>query len=282
MPVVRINGTSLHYDQQGSGEPLILIPFLTADHACFAFQMPAYAEDFCCYAVDLRGSGASPRGDAPCTIEQFVDDMATFMDAVGIEAAHVVGYSLGAAVAMRLATAFPERMLSVSLHSAWPRTDSYLRTVVESWRVMASALDDVCETTIEAIFPWCFTPELYAARPEFLASLAAFVRGRPKQSVQDFLEHAGAVIAHDALGQLDRIIAPTQITFGAYDVVTSTRFAEPMLRAIPNAELEIFQNCSHAPFYEDIEGFNASTLSFLRRHISPVARIHVPAPVPPA
>ena len=76
MPEAQINGTCIHYDLQGAGEPLVMIPFLTADHACFAFQLPAYADHFSCYAVDLRGSGATPRGEAECTMAQFVEDLA--------------------------------------------------------------------------------------------------------------------------------------------------------------------------------------------------------------
>lgn len=265
MPEIQINGTTVHYDRQGSGEPLVMIPFLTADHACFAFQLPAYAEHFSCYAVDLRGSGATARGDAQCTMAQFVEDVAAFVAAMGFEKVRIMGYSLGGAVAMSFAATYPDKVLSLGLHSSWPKSDSYLQTVVSSWQVVARALDDVCETAINAIFPWCFTPERYE-QPDFIAGVVAFAKSRPRQRVADFLEHSTAVIRHDALDALRSIRAPTQITFGAHDVVTSTRFAEPMLGAIPHAEVELFEDCSHAPFLEDADDFNARTLAFLTRH----------------
>ena len=99
------------------------------------------------------------------------------MQAAGIDRAHVSGLSLGAATGMWLAARYPERVKSLSLHSAWPSTDPFLRVVVEGWRIMARALDSVTEMVIKGIFPWCFTPELYAARPEYIDSLAEFVRG---------------------------------------------------------------------------------------------------------
>ena len=265
MPDVQINGTTVHYDRQGDGEPLIMIPFLTADHASFAFQIPAYAEQFTCYALDLRGSGATPRGQAECTMSQFVEDVAAFVDSIGAEKVHVTGYSLGGAVAMSYAAAYPAKVRSLSLHSTWPRSDPYLRTVVASWQVVARALGDVCETAIAAIFPWCFTPERYAEQPEFIQGIVDFARSRPKQSVADFLEHSTAVIRHDALDALPKVRAPTQISFGLADVVTSRRFAEPFLGAIPHAELVVFEDCSHAPFLEDVESFNSRTLDFLMR-----------------
>ena len=51
---------------------------------------------------------------------------------------------------------------------------------------------------IQGIFPWCFTPELYAAKPGYIESLAAFVRGRPPQPLEAFLQQSSAVIGHDA------------------------------------------------------------------------------------
>ena len=60
--------------------------------------------------------------------------------------------------------------------------------------------------------------------------------------------------------------APTQITFGRYDIVTSTRFAKPMTDAIRGSELLIFEEASHAPIFESVHEFNRKTLAFLLRH----------------
>ena len=59
---------------------------------------------------------------------------------------------------------------------------------------------------------------------------------------------------------------PTQITFGRYDLATSTRFADRMNGSIRDSELLIFEGCAHAPIYEKVEEFNQKTLGFLRRH----------------
>ena len=74
------------------------------------------------------------------------------------------------------------------------------------------------------------------------------------------------MIAHDVEAQLGRITAPTQITFGRYDLATSTRFADRMKRGIRNSEMLIFEGCAHAPIYEKVEEFNQKTLAFLQRH----------------
>ncbi|HTS20366.1 MAG TPA: alpha/beta hydrolase [Casimicrobiaceae bacterium] len=266
MPKVRAGNITLNYEQQGSGEPLVLIPYLAADYACYAFQVADYAKRFTCISVDLRGTGESDKPAGACTTEMFADDVAALMQAIGVEKAHVTGLSLGAATGMWLAAKHPERVASLSLHSGWTRSDPYLRTVVQSWQVMAKAMNSVPDMVIQGIFPWCFTPELYARKPEYIQALSDFVHGRPRQPLEAFMQQSDAVLAHDAEAQLGRIRAPTQITFGRHDAVTSTRFAEPLKTKIRNAELYVFEDCSHAPIYEDVALFNEKTLAFLTRH----------------
>lgn len=266
MPVVQANGIEMYYEVQGEGEPLVLIPYLAADQACYAFQVAEYAKHFTCYTVDLRGAGLSGKPEGTYTTELLADDVAAFMHAAGIGNGHVFGLSLGAATGMFLAAKYPELVKSLSLHSAWDATDPFLRTVVEGWRIMAQGLDSVTDMVITGIFPWCFTPELYAARPEYIQSLADFVRSRPMPPVDALLRQSGAVLGHDATAVLSSIAAPTLITFGEHDMVTSTRFAAPLTEAINDSELIVFSAAAHAPIYEITEEFNQRTLEFLRRH----------------
>jgi 3-oxoadipate enol-lactonase len=266
MPKVKANNITISYDQQGTGEPLILIPYLSADYACYAFQVAEYARHFTCFSVDHRGKGESDKPEGAYSSELFADDIAAFMQAVGVEKAHISGLSLGAATGMWLAAKYPDKVKSLSLHSGWTKTDPFLKAVVEGWQVTAKALGSVPEMVIQCIFPWCFTPELYAARPEYVQALADFVLSRPAQPLAAFLQESNAVIAHDVEVQLSRITAPTLITFGRYDLVTSTRFADRMKSNIRGSELLIFEGCAHAPIYEKVEEFNQQTLAFLHRH----------------
>jgi pimeloyl-ACP methyl ester carboxylesterase len=272
MPKVKANNITMNYEQQGSGEPLVLIPYLAADHACYAFQVAEYAKHFTCISLDLRGTGETETTEGAYTTETLADDVAAFMQAIAVARAHVAGLSLGAATGMWLAGKYPEKVISLSLHSGWDRTDAFMKAVIGGLQTMAKATGNVTEVIISALFPWCLTPELYAAKPEYIESLAAFVRSRPAQSVASFIEQSNAVLAHDATAQLGRITAPTQITFGRQDAVTSTRFAGALKSGIRGSELLVFEGCAHAPVYERVEEFNARTLQFLKRHTGRLIR----------
>ena len=213
MPKVKVNDININYDQQGSGEPLILLPFLTADHACYAFQVSQYAKHFTCISVDPRGAGETDKPAGIYSIQLFADDISAFMQAVGIDKAHVMGMSLGAGTGLWLAAKYPKKVKSLSVHSGWTKTDLFLKTVVEGWQLMAKALGSVPEMVIRGIFPWCLTSDLYANRPEYIEALSAFVRSRPAQPIDAFMQQSNAVIAHDVESQLNKITAPTLITF---------------------------------------------------------------------
>jgi pimeloyl-ACP methyl ester carboxylesterase len=263
MPKIKA-AITIHYEQQGSGEPLILIPYLAADHACYAFQVAEFAKHFTCISLDLRGTGESENSTGPYTTETLADDVVGFMDALGIARAHLFGLSLGAAVSLWMGAKYPEKVSSLSLHGAWTKTDPYIRAVLEAWRIMARALSNVQETVIRGLFPWCFTPELYAARPEYIQALSDFVRSRPAQSVESFLLQSDAAMNHDVQAQLARIKAPTQVTFGRYDMVTGG-FIDRLKNGIADCETHIFDGCSHAALYEHVDEFNAKVLEFLQR-----------------
>jgi pimeloyl-ACP methyl ester carboxylesterase len=169
---------------------------------------------------------------------------------------------------MHLGSRHAGRVRSLSLHSGWDASDAYLKAVVGQWRTLASSLPTVADVVIQGIFPWCFTPEMYTQRPEFVDALVEFVRGRPAQSVEGFEAQLDAVVEHDASSALAEIRAPTLITFGAHDLVCSTRFAGRLNDGIAGSELIVFEHLSHAGLHEDPDAFNRATLDFLLRRRS--------------
>ena len=265
MPKVKANHLTINYDQQGAGDPLVLIPYLAADHACYGYQVADYAKHFTCFTLDPRGAGETDKPAGPYSIELFADDVAAFMEALHIPQAHVSGLSLGAAIGLWLAAKYPAKVKTLSLHAAWTHTDRFLADIVKGWQLMARGAGSVADVITLGIFPWCFTSELYVKQPEVIQGLADFVRSRPAQPVDAFLRQSDAVLAHDVDGQLGRSAAPTQITFGRHDRLTSNRFADRLKAGIRNTEVVVFENAAHATIYEQTQEFNRRTLEFLRR-----------------
>ena len=106
------------YLEKGQGEPLILLHGNGENCDYFVGQTDAFARRFHVYAPDTRGHGKTPRGDAPFTIRQFADDLLAFMDAHGIDKAHLLGFSDGGNIAMVFAMKYPERVNRLILDGA--------------------------------------------------------------------------------------------------------------------------------------------------------------------
>ena len=106
------------YIEKGQGEPLILLHGNGENCDYFVGQTDVFAQHYHVYALDTRGHGKTPRGDAPFTIRQFADDLLAFMNTHGIDKAHILGFSDGGNIAMVFAMKYPERVLRLILDGA--------------------------------------------------------------------------------------------------------------------------------------------------------------------
>lgn len=107
-----------YYIEQGQGEVLILLHGNGEDGSYFVHQVKYFSRKYRVIAVDTRGHGKTPRGDAPFTIEQFADDLYAFMEEHHIKKAHILGFSDGGNIAMVFAMKYPEKVERLILNGA--------------------------------------------------------------------------------------------------------------------------------------------------------------------
>jgi len=108
----------LHCKEAGEGFPLILLHGNGEDGTYFVHQLEYFSPKFRVIAVDTRGHGLSPRGEAPFTIRQFADDLKEFLDELGIKKAHILGFSDGGNIALCFALKYPEYVEKLILNGA--------------------------------------------------------------------------------------------------------------------------------------------------------------------
>src|SRR6185436_682911 len=134
MPTVGSNGIRIHYEERGSGDPLILIMGLGAPGSRWEDHAAAYERHCRCILGDNRGAGASERPPGPYTTRKMADDTAGLMTALGIENGNIAGISMGSAIAQELALAYPKKVRSLVLVSSWSRCDRYTQNVFEQFK----------------------------------------------------------------------------------------------------------------------------------------------------
>ena len=107
---VTVNGMQMYYEVSGEGEPLVVLHGAYMNIPAMGAIIPRLAESHKVYAIEFQGHGRTTDIDRPITYPNLADDVAAFMDAVGVEKADVFGYSMGAAAGLRLAIDHPEKV----------------------------------------------------------------------------------------------------------------------------------------------------------------------------
>ena len=132
MSRAEVNGVSLHYEEHGSGEPLVLLHGGLGAGAMFDPIMPELCAHRRVIAVDLQGHGGTADVDRPLRPQTMADDVAALIEHLGLPSADVMGYSLGGAVALRTAIQHRDRVRRLVLVSVGFRRDGSHPEVVEN------------------------------------------------------------------------------------------------------------------------------------------------------
>ena len=265
MPTVTVNGVTLHYEERGAGEPLLLVMGFGGDHLAWGFQVLAFAEHYRVIAFDNRGVGQSDVPDVPYTTRMMAEDAAGLLDALGVDRAHVLGVSMGGMIAQELALAHPRRVRTLQLHCTLARPDRHLLALLETWRTIRPRLAP--EEWLRALMLWLFTPRTFDERPEFVETIVQTALTNPHPfSLTGFLRQGEAVRSHDAFDRLPAIECPTLISLAEADILIPPHHGRALAARLPKAALRTVADAGHGYFWERPDAFNAMCLEFLRAH----------------
>ena len=255
-------GVLLDVLTDGSGPDVVLLPGFGTDTSAFAAVAPGLAQSCRLHAVNPRGIGFS---DAP---EVDVYDVATaardVARVIGDTPAHVVGASLGAAVAMELALSHPKSVRSLVLITPFVEANGRLLALLDAWSAAAGRTD--AEVLARMIVGWMFSPGLLAddARRERVVRAFASTVGQMKPAV---LSRWGAGLrawAGTRASDLHRIAVPTLVITGDDDVLTPS--GQAIAAVIPGAEHLALADTGHAAAIEQGPRVAAAIVSHVRAH----------------
>ena len=262
MPTAQTGDLSLYYEESGSGEPVILLPGLGANHMAWANQVGALSPHFRCIAVDNRDAGQSGCASGQYTIGDMSRDVVGLLDALRLPSAHVIGWSLGGAIAQELAIGWPERVRRLCLVATYHHSDPRGRERQRAFAYLRRTLPP--EVYFGVTYPWSFTYRAYL-RPGFIEGMRERALSNPyQQSPEGYERQNEATIAHQAKGRLGKILAPTLLLVGAEDILTPPeRFSQPMAEEIPDARLVVLPEVGHGLLWEQPEAVSNALLDFL-------------------
>lgn len=258
MPLLRANAAELFYTEQGDGPPVILLHGLGSCGDDWLFQTPVLARHFRVLMLNLRGHRPSAPIRGPITIFTLAADVAAFMSALGLNAAHIVGLSLGGLVGQQLAIDFGARVQRLVLCNTFAR----LRP-----RSMQDAYTLGRRLAVSTLLPLDLNARVVAAdlfpKPD-QAPLRQAVLDRIGQNDRASYRYLVRAIARfDTRAQLARVRVPTLVITGERDRVVPRGCQQQLVRGLPQVQWRIVPDSGHATPIDQPEEFNRLVLEFL-------------------
>jgi len=267
---VSVNGMNIRYAVRGSGPPLLLLHGFCEFLETWDFNLRPLGEYYRVYAVDLPGHGLSDKPYLDYTLSFFTDFTVSFMQALGIERADVIGHSFGGAIGISLAADFPGKVDRLILESSFGlANDISLLHKLCSVPVMAgvhsqkAGADSALEERINLEF---YRPD-FAAR-EIVSRSYLFMQMPEARRVMLSIMHNWV----DANGlrpevvmvdKLPLIKAPVLLIHCEQDKIHPPALSRNAGQLIPDARLKILSDCGHCPHIEQAAEFNEAVLEFL-------------------
>ncbi len=274
MPTVNVNDIELYYEEEGRGEPLLLIMGLAADSLAWVYQRPAFAQRYRTIVFDNRGVGRSSKPPGPYTTAQMARDAKGLLDALSIPAAHVLGVSMGGMIAQELALQFPEAVRSLVLACTYAKADDAILARRDalvaqlggstdsdgSIRIDLTQIDPL--RFFQTLMPLVFNPDFLARElPKLIELFSASIQFG--FSPEGILGQVAAVLAHNTEDRLAEIRVPTLVITGDADQLVPPVCSEILAAKIPGAKLVRIPGGSHAFNLEVPDEFNRGVLDFL-------------------
>ena len=260
MPSVDSGGAEIYYETAGDGDPLVLIMGLGADSRGWAMQTAALAEHHRVILIDNRGVGKSSAPPPPYTTKQMATDTLAVMDDAGIERAHVLGVSLGGAIAQELVLAAPQRVRSLALGSTWPGPSVWRSRIRQLQLGILQTQGVEALVRFRALF--IFSPALVTGAPAMMDVIEKTMAETP---LEGYLHQLDAAETHDARARLGEVTTPTLVLTGKRDILVPPELSFEVASLISSAQLEVFET-AHAIQLEEAQRFNETVLVFFAKH----------------
>ncbi|MFZ0634767.1 MAG: alpha/beta fold hydrolase [Candidatus Acidiferrales bacterium] len=261
MSFVNNHCAKIYWDEEGSGEPLLLIMGLGYASNMWHRSRPALAKLYRTVAFDNRGVGQSDAPAGVYSIALMASDAAALLDAAGVERAHVFGVSMGGMIAQEFALQYPKRVRSLILGCTASGGTHAVKAEPEALQILRRQGMSPSELS-EAIMPFIYD----AATSRSLIDEDMAIRMKWYPTLQGYTGQIQGILGWEAYSRIDQITAPTLVIHGETDRLIPAANARLIANRIPGAKLVLIPHASHI-FETDQPGMaNRAIIEFLAAH----------------
>ncbi|MEA2146251.1 MAG: 3-oxoadipate enol-lactonase [Solirubrobacteraceae bacterium] len=262
MPYADIDAGRLYYEQHGHGEPLVCIQGLAMDVSGWRPQIPVFARHHQVTVFDNRDVGRSFYASAPYDIPALAADALALVDCLGLRRFHLLGSSMGGAIAQELALSHPQRVLSLTLCVTYGGNGRLGR---ERTRLaLAGAEGQTDAEHAAALMALTLSEQTFEEVADQLGAMAEVVVSYPyRQRREGYVRQLAASASHEARDRLPGLRLPVHVIGAEQDAFVPVWKSHELARLIPGARLSIIAGAAHAVNLERSAEYNALVLEFL-------------------
>ena len=270
MPTIATNGQTLYYEVHGEGEPLLLVMGLAADTTAWALQVPAFAAAHKTVIFDNRDVGRSSMAERSYEVADMAQDALAVADALELDSFHLLGVSMGGAIAQEIALAAPDRIRTLTLAVSYAAGGAWARKLSETWGARVQKMSR--EERVDELLLLNMS-EAFFENGEAVAWLRDLMLQNPHpQPAEAFARQLDASGRHAARERLSSQSVPSHVIGAEYDILVPVWKSRELAELIPNAKLTVFDAAPHGANIERAEEFNAAVLAFIEeRTAAPTA-----------
>ena len=249
MPTIDAGGIELYYERAGEGEPMLLVQGMSATALAWGDEfLEELRRDFDVIVFDNRGMGRSARAEPPFTIADMAADAVALLDALGLETVHLVGISMGGAIAQEVALAHPARLRTLTLGATFCGGPGSTLMSPEDLQMLGAAYaSGEREQVFRAMWEINMSPDYRAEDSRFAAFREMGSQLPAPRPV--VMEQMRSCAAHDTSARLDRISTPTLVIHGTADRLVGVANGKRIAELMP-ARLELLEGAGHMFWWE--------------------------------
>ena len=260
----RIGNYEIHYVDVGQGVPVVLIHGLAGDYSAWSSQIQLLRDHFRVIAFDNRGAGKSTQVDESISTQDLAKDALGLMDFLNISSAHIVGRSMGGAIAQHMALMSPERIKSLVLCASFAVLDPLGRRVLLNMREALEWRMNWADHARHSVQNFV-SAEFFNSKQQEVKKIEALIGGETRLPAC-YIRQNEACQNHDTSSQLALIKQPTLIMAGKNDPICSLTATDILSQGIVDSETILFDNSSHFFLMEQPDKFNQSLKGWLNSH----------------
>lgn len=265
MPQLKLADVDLHYEVDGDGEPLVLIPGFAAGAWIWSKHVAPLSSKFRVVTFDPRGIGKSSFDSQTLTMRLLADDTAALMRGLGIDQAHILGVSFGGFVAQEFVLAYPEATRTLSLCCTGFGGPNHVAPPPETLAAVLSTDGFNTEARVRRNLLPAFSPAFVRDYPDEVEELIQLRLANPIVE-EAYKAQLQAGLGFNSEHRVHAIKAPTLVFSGTADAIVPVQNSRNLAAQIPGARLSLVEGGSHLFFIEQPDQFIQTVVEFLTQN----------------